>query len=198
MGSEVTGSASSLHAPALACWILESVLPSAPNASPNAMVGDLVEEYALRATSDSFGARCWFWSQTLRSLPSLVFSAARNDWPINVRVAGFVYVMMVVAKLAINAFISHHWTMRPLAVVLVAPVVFTVVNAAGGLVIARIRRAAAVQLIVMVMLTVIVLSVEGICPIPVPWWYQFGFFAVAPLSILIPPAFLASARVARF
>jgi hypothetical protein len=193
----VTRSASSPRAPALACWILESVLPSAAAASPNALVGDLVEEYALRAASDSFDAACWIWSQTLRSLPSLVLSAARNDWLMNARVAAFVYVVMVGAKLAISTLISHHWAMRPLAVVLVAPAVFIVVNAAGGLVVARLRRTAAVQLIAMVMLTVIVLSIEGTCPIAVPWWYPCGFFAVAPLSILLPPAFFASANVAR-
>jgi hypothetical protein len=154
------------------------------------MVGDLMEEYAHRGADDSFAAAWWLWSQTLRSLPFLLMSAVRTEWLVNVRVALITYVLLEMLKVGMADFLSR-WVTRPFTWVLVAPVMFVILNAAGGLVTARIRRAAAVALAAMVMLTVAVMSAGGFCRTPVPWWYQFGFFAAAPLAILIPPALCA-------
>jgi hypothetical protein len=178
--------------PALACWILESVVPSS---SPNAVVGDLMEEYAHRAANDSFAAARWLWSQTVRSIPFLLMSALRTEWILNVKVAVIAYLLMAVLKAGITVVLSQ-WVTRPLTWVLVAPVMFVMLNAAGGLIVARIRRPAAVALSAMVMLTVAVMSVGDFCRVPVPWWYQFGFFAAASLAILIPPAIRPSRTAA--
>jgi hypothetical protein len=174
--------------PALACWIIESVVPSS---SPSAVLGDLMEEYEHRAAGDPLAAARWFWSQTIRSLPFLLLSAARTEWLINVRIALIIYVLMAGLKIGI-ADVLAQWVTRPLTWVLVTPVVFVTLNAAGGLVVAQIRRAATVALSAMVMLTVAVLSLGGFCRISVPWWYQFAFFVGAPLAVMIPPALRAS------
>jgi hypothetical protein len=189
MGDAVSRSKPLARPPVLACWILESVVPSP---SPNAVVGDLMEEYVDRAAVDSLAAARWFWSQTVRSVPLLLVSAARTEWRVNVRVALIIYLLTETLKVGITDVLSL-WVTRPLTWILVAPVTFVVLNAAGGLMIAHIRRAAAVTLSAMVMLTVAVLSLWGLCRISVPWWYQLAFFAAAPLSILIPPAIRGSA-----
>jgi hypothetical protein len=50
--------------PAFACWLLESVIPVPYR---EAMLGDLIEEYTLRAKSASpFTASRWFWGQACR------------------------------------------------------------------------------------------------------------------------------------
>jgi hypothetical protein len=61
--------------PALACWLLQSVLPVSYR---GAMLGDLIEEYTLRveSTSPSAASR-WFWSQACRSVPFMVWSSAK-------------------------------------------------------------------------------------------------------------------------
>jgi putative ABC transport system permease protein len=52
---------------------------SAPPAERDEMLGDLVEEHALRARrSGGRAADRWFWSQALRSLPANVFRRARD------------------------------------------------------------------------------------------------------------------------
>ena len=178
--------------PPLACWILEAVVPSS---SPHAVVGDLMEEYSYRAARDSFAAARWFWSQTLRSVPVLLVAAARTDWLVNLRVALVAYVLMEGLKAGVADFISQ-WVTRPFTWVLVAPLTFVILNAAGGLVVARIRHTASVALSAMVMLTVAVMSLGGFCRISTPWWYQIGFFVTAPLTILVPPALRASRTTA--
>jgi hypothetical protein len=188
METDMSRPAALIPPPAVACWILESLVPSS---SPNAVVGDLIEEYAYRAADDSSTATWWLWSQTIRSVPFLLASAIRIGWLVNIRIAFITYALMAVLKVGIADFLSH-WVRQTSTWLLLAPLTFVIVNAVGGLVIARIRRPAAVALSAMVMLTVAVMSVGGFCPIPVPWWYQFGFFAVAPLAILIPPAVRAS------
>lgn len=180
----MNSSAQLLRPPALACWILESVVPSP---SPDAMVGDLIEEYADRAADDRVAAARWFWSQTLRSLPFLILSALRTEWLLNLSVAVITYLLLEVLKAGVNGALSG-WVTQPTTWIFVAPITFVTLNAISGVAIARVRRGAAVTLSALVMLTVLVMSIAGICRTPVPWWYQFGFFAVAPLSILIPPA----------
>jgi hypothetical protein len=62
--------------PTFACWLLETVVPTPYR---EAILGDLIEEYTLRTESTSrFTASRWFWSQTCRSVPSMVWSSLRS------------------------------------------------------------------------------------------------------------------------
>ena len=62
--------------PAFACWLFQTVLPVSYRA---ALLGDLVEEYTLRAESTSpSAATCWFWGQACRSIPFIVGSRLKN------------------------------------------------------------------------------------------------------------------------
>jgi hypothetical protein len=173
--------------PAFACWLLESVVPISYR---EAMLGDLIEEYALRAESNSpVSASRWFWSQACRSLPSIVWcSLRRQDCLISMRIAVGVYIVMGMLKFAADLTISKLLAPGQTTYVVLAPVVFLTASAIGGCVAARIRRGATIFLALIVMITVVVLIYIRVCTIPVPWWYQFGFLILGPLAVLIAPA----------
>ncbi len=62
--------------PAFACWLFQTVLPASYR---GALLGDLIEEYTLRAESASpSAARRWFWGQVCRSIPFIVGSSLRE------------------------------------------------------------------------------------------------------------------------
>jgi hypothetical protein len=71
--------------------------------------------------------------------------------------------------------------------VVLAPIVFLTTTVIGGCVAARIRRGATIFLALMVTITVAILIDVKVCSIPVPWWYQFGFLTLGPLTVIIPP-----------
>jgi hypothetical protein len=172
--------------PAFACWLLESV----PVPYREAMLGDLIEEYTLRAESASpLAASRWFWSQACRSLPSMVWSSLRSrDWLISMSIAIGVYIIMGTLKFATDLTISKFVAPQQTTYVILAPVVFLATTSIGGCVAARIRRGATIFLALIVMITVAVLIAVKVCTIPVPWWYQFGFLTLGPLSVLLSPA----------
>jgi hypothetical protein len=70
--------------------------------------------------------------------------------------------------------------------------VFLTTTAIGGWVASRIRRGATIFLALIVMITVAVLIDLKVCTIPVPWWYQFGFLTLGPLSVLMAPAIVGA------
>jgi hypothetical protein len=173
--------------PAAACWLLESVIPLPYR---EAMLGDLIEEYTLRAESTSpLTASRWFWSQACRSVPSLVWSSLRSrDWLTSMSIAIGVYVVMEMLKFAADWTISKLVAPEQTTYVVIAPAVFLTASAIGGCVASRIRRGATIFLALFVMITVIVLIDLRVCTIPVPWWYRFGFLTLGPLAVLIAPA----------
>jgi hypothetical protein len=173
--------------PPFACWFLESVVPAPYR---EAMLGDLIEEYALRAESDSpLSASRWFWSQACRSIPSMVRSWLRSrDWLISMSIAIGVYIAMGTLKLAADLAISKFVAPRPMTEVVLAPVVFLITTSISGCIAARIRPGATIFLALMAMITVAVSIALEVCRIPVPWWYQFGFLTLGPLSVLLTPA----------
>jgi hypothetical protein len=173
--------------PAFACWLLASVVPAPYR---EAMLGDLIEEYTLRAESASPAAASrWFWSQACRSVPSMVWSSLRSrDWLISMSIAMGVYIIMGTLKFAADLTISKFAAPQQTTYVILAPIVFLATTSIGGCVAARIRRGATIFLALIVMITVAVLIAAKVCTIPVPWWYQFGFLTLGPLSVLLTPA----------
>jgi hypothetical protein len=172
--------------PALACWLLESVVPAPYR---EAMLGDLIEEYSLRveSTSPSTASR-WFWSQACRSVPSMAWSWLRSrDCLMSMSIALGVYIFMEMSQLAANLTIARLVAPEPKTDVVLAPVVFLTRCAIGGCVAARIRRGAAIFLALMIMITAAVSIDLRLCTIPVPWWYSLGFFSLGPLAVVTVP-----------
>jgi hypothetical protein len=172
--------------PTFACWLLESLLPDPYR---EAALGDLIEEYALRIESTSrFTASRWFWSQACRSLPPTVWSLLRSrDCLISISIAIDVYIFMGTLKFAADWMISKLVAPDQSTHVVLAPIVFLTTTVIGGCVAARIRRGATIFLALMVTITVAILIDVKVCSIPVPWWYQFGFLTLGPLTVIIPP-----------
>ena len=172
---------------AFVCWLLESVIPLPYR---EAMLGDLIEEYTLRAESTSpVTASRWFWSQVCRSVPSIVWSSLRSrGWLTSMSIAMGVYVVMGMLRFAADLTIAKLVAPGQTTYIVLAPVVFLTISAVGGCVAARIRRGATIFLAVIVLITVTVLIDLRVCTIPVPWWYRFGFLTLGPLAVLIAPA----------
>jgi hypothetical protein len=175
--------------PALVCWLLESVVPARYR---EAMLGDLIEEYNLRAESASpLTASRWVWSQAFRSVTSIAWSWLRGgNWLVSMSIAAGVYLVMAMLKLAVDLSISKLVAPQQATQVVLAPVVFFSAAAIGGCVAARVRRGAMIFLALMVMITVAVSIERKVCTIPVPWWYELGFLTMGPLAVLITPALI--------
>src|SRR5262245_61455952 len=75
----------------VAIWLLERLLPDGDR---DAIVGDLIEESALRArVSTRTTAAWWCWGQVARSIPQLLWTGLRRrHWigPLGVAVAVYV------------------------------------------------------------------------------------------------------------
>jgi hypothetical protein len=172
--------------PAFACRLFQNVLPIPYR---GALLGDLIEEYNLRAEATSASAATrWFWGQACRSIPFIMGSSLRNgDWLISVSTAVGVYAVMGMLKLAADFMIAKLVAPGPTAYVVLAPIVFLAFTSIGGCAAARIRFGTAVFLALFVMITVAVQIIAKTCTIPVPWWYEFGFLTLGPLSVLLTP-----------
>ena len=172
--------------PAFACWFLESVLP---NPYREAVLGDLIEEYKLRIESTSrFAASRWFWSQTCRSVPSIVWSSIRSgNWLISMSIAMGVYIFIGTLKFAADLMLSKLFSSQQMTHVILPPIVFLTTTAIGGCAAAQLRRGATTFLALMVMITVAILIDLKVCSVAVPWWYQFGFLALGPLAVVVTP-----------
>jgi len=176
--------------PAFACWFLDSVVPVPYR---EALLGDLIEEYSLRADSASPIAARWFWSQTCRSVASILWSSlCSGDWVVSMSIAIGVYIGMAMFKLIADLTISKVLAPGQATYLILAPVVFLLTSAVGGCVASRIRRGATLFLALIVMITVAALIGIKVCATPVPWWYQFGFLCLGPLAVLIAPAIVGA------
>lgn len=108
----------------MATWLLERVVPES---NRDAVLGDLAEEYALRARSaDSLTVSRWYWGQVYRSIPRMVWGSVRSGrWLSTLGVAIGAYIAAGALEFAGTAAISR----------LLAPdaSVYTLLNVVVGL-----------------------------------------------------------------
>jgi len=109
-----------------------------------------------------------------------------------------VYITMVMLMFGADILIARYLSPGPKAKLLLPPIIFLLTTAAGGCVLARIRRQATIFLALFVMIADIVLVAVRICSIPVPWWYQLVSLIFAPATVLIAPAILERTNSRRF
>ena len=83
------------------------VAATAPPADFESVAGDLQEEYALRVRSAGrAGADRWYWSQALRSIPSLLaYTRVRPSLVFDALIAALVVVLLV-AMLVLNELLG--------------------------------------------------------------------------------------------
>jgi hypothetical protein len=167
--------------PRIAAWLLACVLPPSDR---DAVLGDLVEEHAIRTRIASGPtATMWFWKQVLGSIPSVLWMGTRRGaWLTTLGVAFGAYVVAgaieFVGEAALARLIGPD--ARTLPILSAAFGLATIV--VGGYVAALIRPGAATALAAIVMLVVATLLVT--VPDSAPFWYGLTFLMVGPLAAL--------------
>jgi len=178
----------------VATWILSRL---APKNERDPLVGDLIEEYALRssATSSSAALR-WYMKQVVTSAPLLLrVRLARGAWVSTIGAALLAYIAVAVAELSVDWAISN-WTAvgtfayKPLGLIMLFPIVILIGYVAG-----RFRRRAPIVLGVMMLLVVTTMMLST--TESVPPWYGVAYFVMGPAAAFIGAA-LDSLRPARW
>jgi|SRR5215469_2027899 len=164
----------------LAMWILARLVPEGDRLP---LVGDLVEEYALRAKeASSPTALRWCLQQVCASVPPLLWARlARAGWIPMVGVALLAYIAVGVVELAVNWTISRSAAYNPLGMLVTFPIVVLI-----GYFAARFRRGAAIVLGVMMLVSVTVMTLTS--PEILPLGYRIAYFFVGPLAVFIGTA----------
>ena len=172
----------SQHSPSrLATWLLERVLPDRDR---DAILGDLFEEYELRARSitPKMVSR-WYWGQVCGSIPGIVRgSVARGRSLLTLGVAIGAYIAAGALEFAGTMAISK--LLKPDASVytVISLVVGLTTMVIGGYFATWIRPGADIVLagIVMIVVAVLMMTMTGSEPL----WYGLTFLVVGPLAAL--------------
>jgi hypothetical protein len=177
----------------LATWILSRLIPEGER---EPLVGDLTEEYALRANAASPSAALkWYLQQVCASVPPLLWTRlTRTAWISTLGVALLAYFAVGVVEFTVNWAISRSpetgtYTYNPLALVIMFPTVMLIGYSAE-----RLRRRAAVVLGAMMLLVVTLMMCSS--TEPMPGWFRIAYFFVGPAAAFIGSA-LRSRRAAQ-
>jgi hypothetical protein len=167
--------------PRVAKWLLERLLPERDR---NTIVGDLIEESALRARASTRIATAWWcWGQVARSIPLGLWSDfRRRHWLGTLGVAIAAYVSASVIEFVSTAVISRMFRPDARLATVLSVIVGLVTMALGGYVAAAIRQGAAPVLAAIILIVVGVLFVT--MPNSAPFWYGLTFLIAGPLAAL--------------
>lgn len=166
-------------------WMLSRLVPE-DQCEP--LVGDLMEEYELRAKGNSSSAAFkWYLQQACASAPSLLWARfTRAAWISTIGVAFLAYVAVGVVDFSVKLLIPN-WTPNgvfapnPLGLIVSFPPIVII-----GYFAARFRRGAAI-LLGLIMLVVITVLMWGTTE-PMPLWFRVGYFIVGPAAAFIGSA----------
>ena len=167
----------------MASWMLSRFVPMADRES---LLGDLAEEHASRAASQSTAAASrWLLRQIGASIPPLLWSGLRRAaWPATLGVALLGYVAIAVMQLCIHWALGQSATYGAQPLLIVAPMVAVV-----GYLADRWRRRAALVLAVMMLLAMTAMTVWTTEDAPL--WYRAAYFLVGPAAAVIGGALRA-------
>ena len=168
-----------LHA---ATWFFSRLVPKGDREH---LIGDLAEEYALRARTESEAvAARWYLRQIYASIvPLMRIRLARAVWLATLGVALRAYLMLGAAQLTIGWALptSYGPTYDPLGLVIAFPVIVLL-----GYFAERSRRKAATVLAAMMLLAATALTL--FTTENVPLWYRVAIFIVGPVAALVGSA----------
>ena len=166
----------------VATWILSRL---APKGEREPLMGDLAEEYALRAnTASPSAAFKWYLRQICSSVPPLLYvMLTQSAWMATAGVALLAYIAVGLAELIVNRAISSSAvvTSNPLGMVITFPLVVLI-----GYFAARFRRRAPIVLGAMMLLAVTVMTASA--TESTPTWYRIAYFFVGPTAAFIGSA----------
>jgi hypothetical protein len=163
--------------PRVANWLLGRLLPERDR---EVVMGDLVEEYALRARSASrVTVSHWYWGQVCRSIPRIVWrSARRGHWLPTLSVAMGAYIAAGMIEFAGDAAISKLVAPESPMLAVVGMIIGLATMALGGYLAAWVRPGASTALAWIVMISVAVMMVTQ--KPNAPLWYQIAFLIFGP------------------
>lgn len=171
--------------PRSAIWLLSMVT----DARSDPLIGDLLEEYALRSSSArGRSASRWCWSQVWLSMPPLLWDGIRRGgWMTAIAVALLPGACVMSLALASDLLLARWLAGSPRAFELISLTSFLLVTALGGYVTARLRRGAVIALAAFI--AAVGLVTLATVAQTMPLWQQVVFVAAGP------SASLAGARV---
>jgi hypothetical protein len=166
--------------PRSATWLLGVLLSEADK---DAVIGDLIEEHALRHSQSGRRGSWWYWSQVARSvLPFFWIAIRRERWLGILGAAITAYLLATIIESAATIEISRLFTANALPQERMGLLIGLSAMALGGYTAAWIRRGAAAALAVIIALMVVALMVT--MSESVPLWSQLGFLVFGPLASL--------------
>jgi hypothetical protein len=164
-------------------WVSRAFEWLLPEAVAEALVGDLLEEYAARVrTAGSRRAGLWYWGQVARSVaPSLHTALRRRDW-VPAWVVAFVAYSFAVsaedsARLSV-AKVATHTAIDAIPVLIVALGTIVLMAYAAE----RVRAGAALALALLVALIAVLHLVTAAHGMPL--WYRLTFLVTGPAAVL--------------
>jgi hypothetical protein len=165
----------------LSRWASRGIAQLVPLRTLDAALGDLAEEYALRAqgTTPRRASR-WYWGQLARSLPQLMWIDIRvQGWVSTIAAAiGAWVIASVVESIADVALVAWSGSASAITGVPGALIGLTTL-ALGGYLAALVRPAATKVLAGIIALVVCVLMLAGAGDAPL--WYGVAFLVFGPL-----------------
>ena len=161
-----------------------------PRDRAEAVLGDLVEEFALRAEAEGRRAALrWYWSQLGRSLPRLAWASTTDRlWLRTWGVAAAGFVLATLIELGLLAGLANLWPSSA-DKDLVHLLVWLIAIALTGFVAARLQPSSPFALAVVTVAVAVALTIRFGAMTPL--WLQLAFF------LLGPAACLAGAALAR-
>ncbi|MGH7713738.1 MAG: hypothetical protein ACREOG_20815 [Gemmatimonadaceae bacterium] len=149
-----------------------------------AVLGDLAEERALRWRPDAAPNEAWwYWSQISRSVPSLLWAAARRGRWIGIVVAAIAaYAVVRLVESAALLVLGKVFAPEQLAHIIISLLFAIAAMVLGGYVAARIRRGAAGALAVITTGSVIALMIRSAGNVPI--WYSGVWLIICPVTAL--------------
>jgi hypothetical protein len=166
----------------VATWFLARAVPERHR---EAVLGDLHEEYAFRLRSATVStADRWYWGQVCRSVPTLVWSSAKDGrWIATLGVALGFYILMGIFEFAATRTVSTLLAPDTQTFKAVSTIVGLLTMALGGYGAAWVRGPAAagtLALIVFFVVLSLVMTMSGSAPL----WYGLTFLIAGPLASL--------------
>jgi hypothetical protein len=163
-------------------WLFSWVVPRSQR---EVLLGDLAEEYAMRANADSSSAAFqWYIRQIVASVPHLAWGRVTQlAWLATAAVGLLSYIAVGIVELIVNWAISRSFApgtvgYNPLGMLVTFPMVVLI-----GYLAATYRRGAAVVLGALMLLAVTVMTFSAAESMPT--WYRIAYFCVGPAAVLL-------------
>lgn len=176
---------------AVMTWFFSWVVPRGER---EALLGDLAEEYAMRASADSSSAALrWYLWQILASVPHLAWGRVRQPaWLATAAVGVLAYIAVGAVELVVNWMISRSAApatggYSPLGMLVTFPMVVLIGYSAASY-----RRAAAVVLAALMLLAVTVMTLST--AESMPSWYRIAYFCAGPAAVFLGSIWRSLAR----